>query len=93
MTTAPTSRCIAILVNPDTDNIADKTIAFPSFSLLHLWVDDGALNCTTFFRKQEMTYWLAVSVAKSSVFSPQDLLILHGNKMRQHSDLIFDGQL
>ena len=59
-----TSRGIAVLVNPDTDNVADKMIAFPSFSLLHLWIDDGALNCTAFFRKQEMTYWWAVNVAE-----------------------------
>jgi predicted phosphodiesterase len=59
-----TSRGIAVLVNPDTDNVADKNIEFPSFSLLHLWIDDGALNCTAFFRKQEMIYWWAVNAAE-----------------------------
>jgi 3',5'-cyclic AMP phosphodiesterase CpdA len=61
---ATTSRGIAVLVNPDTDNIADKTTEFPSFSLLHLWIHDDALNCTAFFRKQEMTYWWAVNAAE-----------------------------
>jgi 3',5'-cyclic AMP phosphodiesterase CpdA len=61
---ATTSRGIAVLVNPDTDDVAQKEIEFPSFSLLHLWIDDGALNCTAFFRKQEMTYWWAVNVAE-----------------------------
>ena len=59
-----TSRAIAVLVNPDTDNIADKTVEFPSFSLLHLWIDNDALNCSAFFRKQEMTYWWAVNAAE-----------------------------
>lgn len=59
-----TSRGIAILVNPDTDKIADRTVEFPSFSLLHLWIDDGALNCSAFFRKQEMNYWWAVNATE-----------------------------
>lgn len=61
-----TSRGIASLINPDTDDIADKTVEFPSFSLLHLWIDDGALNCSAFFRKQEMVYWWAVNAAEIS---------------------------
>jgi len=59
-----TSRGVAVLVNPDTDHVDDKTIEFPSFSLLHLWIDNDALNCSAFFRKQEMTYWWAVNVAE-----------------------------
>lgn len=68
-----TSRGIAVLVNPDTDNIADKKTDFPSFSLLHLWIDDGALNCTAFFRKQEMTYWWAVNAAEIAHIQAQVL--------------------
>lgn len=59
-----TSRGIAILVNPKIDNITDKTVAFPSFSLLHLWINDNMLHCSAFFRKQEMTYWWPVNVAE-----------------------------
>jgi hypothetical protein len=59
-----TSRGVAILVNPDTDDITNRAVEFPSFSLLHFWIDDGALNCSAFFRKQEMTYWWAVNAAE-----------------------------
>jgi 3',5'-cyclic AMP phosphodiesterase CpdA len=61
---ATTTRGIAVLINPDTDNIVDKKSELPSFSLLHLWIDNGALNCTAFFRKQEMAYWWAVNAAE-----------------------------
>ena len=59
-----TSRGIAVLVNPETDDITDKKVTFPSFSLLHLWIQDGSLHCSAFFRKQEMTYWWPVNAAE-----------------------------
>ena len=59
-----TSRGIAVLVNPEVDKINDKAIEFPSFSLLHLWISDGALHCSAFFRKQEMTFWWPVNAAE-----------------------------
>jgi 3',5'-cyclic AMP phosphodiesterase CpdA len=59
-----TSRGIAVLLNPDTDKIDNKSVDFPSFSLLHLWVSDGALHCSAFFRKQEMTFWWPVNAAE-----------------------------
>lgn len=59
-----TSRGVAVLINPDIDDITDKTSEFPSFSLLHLWVEQGALHCNAFFRKQEMIYWWAVNAAE-----------------------------
>jgi hypothetical protein len=52
------------LLNPDTDKIDNKSVDFPSFSLLHLWVSDRALHCSAFFRKQEMTFWWPVNVAE-----------------------------
>ena len=59
-----TSRGIAVLVNPEVDKINDKAVEFPSFSLLHLWISDGALHCSAFFRKQEMTFWWPVNAAE-----------------------------
>lgn len=59
-----TSRGIAVLVNPEIDKINDKTVEFPSFSLLHLWIADGALHCSAFFRKQEMAFWWPVNAAE-----------------------------
>jgi 3',5'-cyclic AMP phosphodiesterase CpdA/thymidylate synthase len=59
-----TSRGIAVLVNPEIDKINDKAITFPSFSLLHLWIFGGALHCSAFFRKQEMTFWWPVNAAE-----------------------------
>jgi hypothetical protein len=61
---AGTSRGIAFLVNPEIDKINDKAIEFPSFSLLHLWISGGAVHCSAFFRKQEMTFWWPVNAAE-----------------------------
>jgi 3',5'-cyclic AMP phosphodiesterase CpdA len=77
-----TSRGVAVLVNPDTDNVADKTNEFPSFSLLQLWVKDGALNCTAFFRKQEMTYWWAVNAAEIARIQARVLQALNSSQER-----------
>jgi 3',5'-cyclic AMP phosphodiesterase CpdA len=98
---ATTSRGIAVLVNPDTDNVADKSIEFPSFSLLHLWINEGALNCTAFFRKQEMTYWWAVNVAEVAHIQADVLQRLRspGEELRPGairtyaSEAVFSGQL
>lgn len=98
---ATTSRGIAVLINPDTDNVANKAIEFPSFSLLHLWIDDGALNCTAFFRKQEMTYWWAVNVAEIALIQADVLQRLRspGEELRPGairtyaSEAVFSSQL
>jgi hypothetical protein len=29
-----------------------------------LWIADGALHCSAFFRKQEMTFWWPVNAAE-----------------------------
>ena len=52
------------MLNPDTDKINNKAVDFPSFSLLHVWVSDGALHCSAFFRKQEMIFWWPVNAAE-----------------------------
>lgn len=96
-----TSRGIAVLVNPDTDNIADTTINFPSFSLLHLWIDNGALHCSAFFRKQEMTYWWPVNAAEIARIQAHVLQALRSSHqeltegtVRTHaSEAVFSGQL
>jgi 3',5'-cyclic AMP phosphodiesterase CpdA len=73
-----TSRGVAVLVNPSEDDITDKTRSFPSFSLLHLWIEDDRLHCSAFFRKQEMTYWWAVNVAEIASIQTDLLHDLHG---------------
>jgi hypothetical protein len=51
-------------MNPDADRVNDKAVAFPSFSLLHVWISGGALHCSAFFRKQEMTFWWPINAAE-----------------------------
>lgn len=74
-----TSRGIAVLVNPEVDDITDQKIAFPSFSLMHLWIDDGRLHCSAFFRKQEMTYWWPVNVAELARIQAEIMQRLHSS--------------
>jgi len=59
-----TSRAVAVLVDPSVDKVEDKSLDFPSFSLLHLWIADRRVHCTAFFRKQEMRYWWAINAAE-----------------------------
>ena len=96
-----TSRGIAVLVDPSTNDVANEEIEFPSFSLLHLWIQDGALNCSAFFRKQEMTYWWAVNAAEIAKIQRHVLQALgssHGQltagAIRTHtSQAVFSSQL
>jgi 3',5'-cyclic AMP phosphodiesterase CpdA/thymidylate synthase len=70
---AGSSRGIAVLVNPKVDDITDKRAAFPSFAILHLWIDQHRLHCSAFFRKQEMCYWWPVNVAELSNIQAETL--------------------
>lgn len=58
------SRGIAVLVNPAAENVAEPVDEFPSFSLMHAWIEADALHLTAFFRKQEMRFWWAVNCAE-----------------------------
>jgi hypothetical protein len=65
-----TSRGIIILLNPPADKISARD-PFPSFCLVQFKVErsDGghpALNCTAYFRKQEVRYWWLVNLAELS---------------------------
>jgi 3',5'-cyclic AMP phosphodiesterase CpdA len=65
-----TSRGIIILLNPPADKISARD-SFPSFCLVQFKVErsDGghpALNCTAYFRKQEVRYWWLVNLAELS---------------------------
>jgi 3',5'-cyclic AMP phosphodiesterase CpdA len=75
-----TSRGIAVLLNPEIDKIKDKAVDFPSFSLLHLWISDGALHCSAFFRKQEMTFWWPVNAAELASIQEETLQRLHSSQ-------------
>jgi 3',5'-cyclic AMP phosphodiesterase CpdA len=77
------SRGVAVLVDPATDELANKEVDFPSFSLLHVWIDRDKLQCSAFFRKQEMTYWWAINAAE--IASVQRDII--GRLRPNHSEL------
>jgi hypothetical protein len=64
-------------MNPKSDIITDRTIPFPSFSLLHMWIDDNLLHCSAFFRKQEMAYWWPVNMAEIARLQADVLQRLH----------------
>jgi 3',5'-cyclic AMP phosphodiesterase CpdA len=71
------SRGVAVLMNPKSDNIKDRAVAFPSFSLLHMWIDDNRLHCSAFFRKQEMAYWWPVNMAEIARLQAEVLQRIH----------------
>jgi 3',5'-cyclic AMP phosphodiesterase CpdA len=62
-----TSRGIIVLLNPPADRISARE--FPSFCLVQFKVQQStggspALNCTAYFRKQEVRYWWLVNLAE-----------------------------
>jgi 3',5'-cyclic AMP phosphodiesterase CpdA len=66
-----TSRGILVLLNPPADRISARDVPFPSFCLVQFKVQrrDGGpsvLNCTAYFRKQEVRYWWLVNLAEIS---------------------------
>jgi hypothetical protein len=67
-----TSRGIVLLLNPPADRIAQMEIPFPSFCLVQFRVqlalhsDSPTLDCTAYFRKQEVRYWWLVNLAELS---------------------------
>ena len=71
------SRGVAVLMNPESDSIKDRAVSFPSFSLLHMWIDDNLLHCSAFFRKQEMAYWWPVNMAEIARLQAEVLQRLH----------------
>jgi 3',5'-cyclic AMP phosphodiesterase CpdA/thymidylate synthase len=73
------SRGVAVLMNPKSDSITDRAVAFPSFSLLHMWIDDNLLHCSAFFRKQEMAYWWPVNMAEIARLQAEVLQRLHSS--------------
>ncbi len=64
-----TSRAIVVLLNPPADRISARDVPFPSFCLVQFkaqLVEGGtsSLNCTAYFRKQEVRYWWLVNLAE-----------------------------
>lgn len=62
-----TSRGIIVLLNPPADRISARE--FPSFCLVQFKVQPSnkeppVLNCTAYFRKQEVRYWWLVNLAE-----------------------------
>jgi hypothetical protein len=64
-------------MDPKSDSITDRAVAFPSFTLLHMWIDDNLLHCSAFFRKQEMAYWWPVNMAEIARLQEEVLQRLH----------------
>lgn len=65
---AATSRGIVVLLNPPADKIAER-VQFPSFCLIQFKIQHNAgetttLDCTAYFRKQEVRYWWLVNLAE-----------------------------
>ena len=65
---ATTSRGIVVLLNPPADKIAER-VQFPSFCLVQFKVqhnegESPTLDCTAYFRKQEVRYWWLVNLAE-----------------------------
>lgn len=69
-----TTRALIVLVDPVKDTVgatADVEPEFPSFVLVQLQIvhrgNGVCLDCTGYFRKQEMRYWWPVNVAELAV--------------------------
>jgi 3',5'-cyclic AMP phosphodiesterase CpdA len=56
-----TTRAVATLVYPIRDAGAPD---FPSFTMVHLLIQDDRLNVVAYYRKQEMPHWWPVNVAE-----------------------------
>jgi hypothetical protein len=65
-----TSRGIVVLLSPEADRIADHKVQFPSFCLVQFKIQgerqgkSPTLDCTAYFRKQEVRYWWLVNLAE-----------------------------
>lgn len=65
-----TSRGIVVLLSPEADQIADHKVQFPSFCLVQFKIQgerygkSSTLDCTAYFRKQEVRYWWLVNLAE-----------------------------
>lgn len=83
-----TSRAVAVLVDPSVDRVEDKSLDFPSFSLVQMWIDEQRVHCTAFFRKQEMRYWWAINA--SELARIQQYVT---QRLRQHDDRLSPGTI
>ena len=66
---ADSSRAIVVLVDPTEDEIEDRDLKFPAFCLVQFAIrapTDGPrrLDCTAYFRKQEIRWWWPINVAE-----------------------------
>ena len=63
-----TTRGVVVLLSPEADKIAQQEVPFPSFCLLQFKVSPSSsgptLDCTAYFRKQEMRFWWLVNLAE-----------------------------
>lgn len=64
-----TTRGVVVLLSPEADKIAQQSVPFPSFCLLQFKISPSTggpltLECTAYFRKQEMRFWWLVNLAE-----------------------------
>jgi len=66
-----TTRGIVVLLSPEADKISQQEVPFPSFCLLQFKISPArgadafpTLDCTAYFRKQEMRFWWLVNLAE-----------------------------
>jgi hypothetical protein len=65
-----TTRGIVVLLSPEADKISQQEVPFPSFCLVQFKISSPrgdtppTLDCTAYFRKQEMRFWWLVNLAE-----------------------------
>lgn len=85
-----TTRGIVVLLNPEADKIAQHEVPFPSFCLLQFKISPSSggpptLDCTAYFRKQEMRFWWLVNLAELAQLQREVCDSLRSGK--DHNDL------
>jgi non-ribosomal peptide synthetase component F len=76
-----TSRAVIVLFDPQVDHRHDGRQA-PHFCLLQFTIEDREghlfLNCTSYFRKEEMLYWWPINLAEVVLLQGEALVQLKG---------------
>ncbi len=79
---ADSSRAIVVLVDPTEDVIEERDLKFPAFCLVQFAIRAAAngprrLDCTAYFRKQEIRWWWPINVAELTSMQAELCSALH----------------
>ena len=95
-----TTRGIVVLLSPEADKIAQQQVPFPSFCLLQFKISVAAgaewaptLDCTAYFRKQEMRFWWLVNLAELAQLQRQVCDRLRGGRGQNELRTIQPGPI